>query len=431
MSVGRDPKIVLLCNILAFVAVGSKPNFVFFLTDDQDVLLNGMVPLTRTHFLLGLRGKTFTNAYVNTPICCPSRSTILTGKYAHNTGVVNNSIAGNCSSRYWQRHQEKHSLAANLKENEYVTFYAGKYLNAYGHKDAGGTKHVPKGYDWWIGLKGNSRYYNYTLSLNGSAKFFKDDYLTDVLTKYGKDFLKMRPRGNPFFMMLAPPACHAPFTPAKRHEHTFNGTKVVRNPAFNYTSSGKHWLVRMQPQQLPQNVSILDDIQRHRLQSLLAVDEMVKTIVEEVESAGEINNTYFIFTSDHGFHIGQFSLPWDKRQPYETDIRVPFLISGPSIPHNTTDDYPISAVDLVPTILDLAGTEIPNHADGVSFKQRLLEIGDEAQSYEKLILVEYWGEGNKKSIDDRCPWKEDGNLAAAVKATLVSIMAARRSFASM
>nr|CAH7766912.1 unnamed protein product [Callosobruchus chinensis] len=346
MSVSGRTELSSFCIITVFVSVASlSPNFVFFLTDDQDVLLNGMVPLTRLQSLVGLKGKTFTNAY--------------------------------------------------------------------GQKEAGGTQHIPKGYDWWIGLKGNSRYYNYTLSLNGTAKFFGEDYLTDVLGGYGRDFLKKKPRGKPFFMMIAPPACHAPFTPAKRHENSFAGIKAIRNPPFNYTSSDKHWLVRMPPKWLPQNVSILDDIQKHRLESLLAVDEMVEEIVKGLESAGNIDNTYIIFTSDHGFHIGQFSLPWDKRQPYETDIRIPFLISGPNVLQNTTDHYPISTVDLAPTILDLAGVEIPNNLDGVSFKQRL--VTKEESSYERTLLVEYWGEGNQKSIDNTCPWKNDGNLAECNK----------------
>nr|CAI5856194.1 unnamed protein product [Callosobruchus analis] len=341
MVVFGRTRLIGFCITFVFVSVASSSNFVFILTDDQDVLLDGMVPLTRTQSLVGSKGRTFTNAY--------------------------------------------------------------------GQKKAGGTDYVPKGYDWWIGLKGNSRYYNYTLSLNGTAKFFKDDYLTDILAYYGRDFLKQKPQGKPFFMMIAPPACHAPFTPAERHKNRFAGTKAIRNPSFNYTSSDKHWLVRMPPKWLPQNVSILDDIQRHRLESLLAVDEMVEEIVKGLESAGEIDNTYIIFTSDHGFHIGQFSQPWDKRQPYETDVRIPFLISGPSVLQNTIDEYPISTVDLTPTILELAGVKIPNHVDGVSFKKRL--VTKEHSSYERIILVEYWGEGNQKSIDNRCPWKNDGNLA--------------------
>ncbi|CAH1118684.1 unnamed protein product [Phaedon cochleariae] len=396
--------IMLMANTMA------HPNFVLIITDDQDLLLDGLVPMKNTLKLIANEGKTFQNAFVNTPICCPSRSTILTGKYAHNTGVTNNTVSGNCSSKYWQEQHEPSSIAALLKNSSgYLNFYAGKYLNRYGFDDVGGTKHIPKGYDWWIGLKGNSRYYNYTLSVNGTAVSHNADYLTDVLAAHSLDFLENRAPDKPFFMTIAPPAPHAPFTPAKRHENAFPGTKALRTPSFNETPSDKHWLVGMTPTTLPANVTILDGIQQGRLESLLAVDELVKGIITKLKDSDVLDNTYIIFTSDNGFHIGQFTQPWDKRQPYETDIRIPFLISGPKIPKRTLTKYPVSAVDIAPTILDLADVNIPSSMDGKSFKSQLFSSAEIPTN--DFIFVEYWGEGAPKTIDARCPWKGDDELS--------------------
>ncbi|KAJ8984175.1 hypothetical protein NQ317_017828 [Molorchus minor] len=287
----------MFLTLWVFMFVETKPNFILILTDDQDLLLNGLVPMNRTLKLIANYGKVFENAFVNSPICCPSRSTILTGKYAHNTGVVNNSIDGNCSSTFWQKRHEPFSMASVLKDNGYVTFYAGKYLNQ------------------------------------------------------------------------------------------------------------KHWIVSMPPQELPGNVSILDDIQRRRLQTLLAVDELVEKLINKLkESPG--------FIQCWGFKrnvLGQFTQPWDKRQPYETDIRVPMLVRGPGIPRKTLESYPVSSVDLAPTILELADVEVPGDMDGKSFKNVL--TSKERVQFIRHIFVEYWGEGNARSIDGRCPWKYDRNLA--------------------
>ncbi|CAG9861995.1 unnamed protein product [Phyllotreta striolata] len=396
--------------ICALKFAKGEPNFVLILTDDQDLLLNGMVPMTKTVQLVANNGKTFQNAYVNTPLCCPSRSTILTGQYIHNTGVSNNSLEGNCSSAAWQENLEPFSIASLLKKNKnYVNFYAGKYMNQYGSEAAGGLHHVPEGYDWWIGLKGNSKYYNYTLSINGTSRHFSGDYLTDVLARYSLNFLDNKPGNRPFFMTIATPAPHAPFTPAERHKNVFKNATAPRTPSFNHSSSNKHWLVHMPPEFLPTDARILDNVQQLRLESLLAVDELVDKVVEKLKSLSLFEDTYVIYMSDNGFHIGQFGQPWDKRQPYETDLRIPLIISGPNISKKSLEEFPVSAADIAPTVLDIAGVPIPANIDGRSFKERL--FSSRKKLYNERIFIEYRGEANAKSIDDDCPWKYDKHLS--------------------
>ncbi|XP_066148918.1 N-acetylglucosamine-6-sulfatase-like isoform X1 [Euwallacea fornicatus] len=390
----------------------ASPNFVYILTDDQDLMLNGLIAMKKSLSLIGDRGKFFEHAYVNTPLCCPSRSSILTGKYPHNMGVVNNSLSGNCSSLYWQKYHEPHSVAAILKNRaNYTTFYAGKYLNQYGSRYTGGTAYVPKGYDWWVGLKGNSKYYNYTLSINGTNLPVKNLYLTDLLANYSLAFLNQRfIETSPFFMMVAPPASHSPFIPPKRYANKFPGASVVKNPSFNHTPHNKHWIVKMPPKRLPNNITILNQIHRRRLQTLLAVDDLVERIVLQLKKLKIFHKTYFIINSDNGFHIGQFGQPWDKRQPYEADTRVPLLISGPGVGKKILEPYPVSAVDIAPTILDLAGIKPPHHMDGKSFKKQLLNKRNNI-GY-KFVFMEYWGEGaaTDKSVDKSCPWGFDTNV---------------------
>ena len=120
--------------------------------------------------------------FVTSPLCCPSRSSILSGQYIHNHHARNNSISGGCSSPGWQQGPEKHSVSTYVKKLGYRTFFGGKYLNQYGMPQVGGPEHVPPGWDEWVGLVGNSRYYNYTLSVNGNPEKHGDTYASDYLT---------------------------------------------------------------------------------------------------------------------------------------------------------------------------------------------------------------------------------------------------------
>lgn len=356
------------------------------------------------------KGTVFSNAFASSPICCPSRSSILTGLYPHNHATRNNSRSGGCYGDFWKNKIETKALPVLLNSNGYETFYAGKYLNKYKS-----TK-VPPGWNQWFGLYGNSKYYNYTLNENGVPKEYNDEYLTDVIRIKSLNFLKTRDPSKPFFAMISPPAPHAPFTPAPRHESAFPTVNALRTPNFNIPSGplDKHWLIRMPPSQLPPKVlDELDMIFRLRWKSLLAVDEMIEDIIKKVEELKIDEETYIIFTSDNGYHIGQFAQAYDKRQPYETDIRVPFMIRGPNIQPKTMIDYPIALIDLAPTILEFAGIPIPSSIDGESFAQYLkgnVEVYPNPEKFERQLLIEYWGEGSTKTYNPDCPWRKSDKL---------------------
>lgn len=118
----------------------------------------------------------------------------------------------------------------------------------------------------------------------------------------------------------------------------------------------KHWLLRLQPDRLTEDdIQTLRQINIQRWQTLVAVDELVDAVVAKLDEIKQLDNTFIVFTSDNGFHLGQFALGADKRQPYETDIRVPFIVRGPGVLAKATDGTPVALIDLMPTILDLAG----------------------------------------------------------------------------
>ncbi|XP_066603653.1 N-acetylglucosamine-6-sulfatase-like [Prorops nasuta] len=403
-------EVIITLFVIISHSMGSR-NIILIIADDLDIVLDGMTPLNKTATLIGQNGKTFTNCFAAVPVCCPNRASILTGRYQHNHLVVNNSLEGNCNSIQWQNTFENQTFASYLKQDmNYKTFYAGKYLNQYGDPKAGGLR-KPLGWDDWYGLKGNSKYYNYILSINGNEKKYNqkpEEYLTDVIKNLATDYIrKWNSVSDSFLMVLAPPAPHEPFTPALRHNDKYKAIRAKRTPNFNTpVQTNKHWLVRRGPGPLPDNVlPELDKTYRKRWETLLALDELVEAVYARLKEKNLLSSTYIIFTSDNGYHIGQFSLPIDKRMPYETDIRVPLLIRGPNILQSEVTS-PVSSVDLFATILEIAGINRPS--DGTSLLSDNLAI-------DRTVLIEYKGEKSKVKPASGCPSDSDPNLSLCNK----------------
>lgn len=384
-----------------------RPNVVLILTDDLDVAIGGMTPLTKTRKLIGAEGISFSNAFVASPLCCPSRASILTGKYPHNHHVFNNTLEGNCSSAAWRKSEEPHAFPALLRARaNYQTFFAGKYLNQYRCQEDNGVKHIPPGWSHWVALEKNSRYYNYTLCVNGKARKhgadYRKDYLTDLLANVSVEFLQ-REFEQPFFMMVSTPAPHSPWTAAPQYQSRFEQQKAPRNPSFNVHGKDKHWLIRQAKSPMSNtSINVLDEVFRKRWRTLLSVDDLVEKIVNTLKAWGHLDNTYIFFTSDNGYHAGQFSLPLDKRQLYEFDIKVPLLVRGPNIKPNQTSQMLVTNVDLGPTILDIAGINVDTtQMDGMSFLP-VMEGKINSSSWRTDFLVEYEGEGGNVT-DKACP----------------------------
>ncbi|XP_071100383.1 N-acetylglucosamine-6-sulfatase-like [Haliotis cracherodii] len=389
------------CIVIVFLQCHARPpNIVFVLTDDQDVVIGGQTPIQKITKLIGEKGIIFNNMFVSSPLCCPSRSSILTGKFVHNHGALNNSVAGNCSSQQWQKQEEGGAFPVYLKKQGYTSFFAGKYLNQYGFPKTGGVKHIPPGWDWWVGLVGNSRYYGYSLSVNGTEEVhkhdYRTDYLTDIIHRRAMDFLRIQHSGSaPFFMMMSTPACHGPFTPAPQYSQNFSDRSAPRNGSFNMHGKDKHWLIENALTPIPEKIiQNIDDIFRNRWRTLLSVEDMVEDVVNTLDKKGLLDNTYIFFSSDNGYHLGQFSLPMDKRQLYEFDIRVPLMVRGPGIRPGQFRQDPVMNIDLAPTFIELSGSTVPGTVDGLSFVQILLSAPSTVPPppFRTKFLVEHTGE---------------------------------------
>uniref|UniRef100_A0A158PAI6 Sulfatase domain-containing protein n=1 Tax=Angiostrongylus cantonensis TaxID=6313 RepID=A0A158PAI6_ANGCA len=303
--------------------------------------------------------------FVSTPICCPSRSSILTGMYVHNHNVHTNNH--NCSGEEWRKVHEPRSIGVLMKEAGYRTAYLGKYLNEYE------GNHVPPGWDYWIGLVKNSKFYNYTVNLNGNrVKYgaeYEKDYFTDLVTNQSVKFIMdhfSTHNDKPFFIVISYPAPHGPEDPAPQYAELFEDIDSHRTDSWNYAPNpDKQWLLQRTGKMEPVHVAFTDLLHRRRMQTLQSVDD---GIFSTLRDHNYLSSTYAFYTSDHGYHLGQFGLIKGKNMPYEFDIRVPFFIRGPGVMKKFR--FPVLNIDIAPTLISIAGGSVPSYMDG----RNLLEL---------------------------------------------------------
>ena len=337
----------------AATAASSQPNVVVILTDDQTLAQLDTMPSTRR--LVGGRGLTFTEAIAPYPLCCPSRATLLTGRYATNHGVTTNTTNRHATPELEAAYQgiERASMPISLQDAGYFTGFVGKYLNGYLP-----DPRTPAGWDDWRAVTHFETYQNTTLSDNGQP-VEQHRYMTDVLAD---ETVAMIERASaldrPFFVQLSTYAPHSVSqgpTWAARHADLFRGVRAPRTPSFGEadTTDKRH----PQPPLGRRTTAQIDRHWRSSLRSLQAVDEAVERVVDSLRATGELGNTMIVFTSDNGYFYGEHRFTHEKYLPYEPSIRVPWIVAGPMVPaedRGEAVDLPIAGIDLVPTILHYA-----------------------------------------------------------------------------
>jgi N-acetylglucosamine-6-sulfatase len=369
----------------AAAAVQSPPNIILLLTDDQE---NASLRVMKTvNKEMKRKGVTFKRYYTNFPLCCPSRTTMLTGEYAHNHKVLSNQFPDGGYGVFNELHGNDY-LPLWLQQAGYRTSYIGKFLNEYAEPDEYGTlpHDVPLGWDdWHVLAPSKAEYFNYTLNENGTLNNYVGGtnraYSTTVFTNKAKRFIrKSAPSANPFFLELGYAAPHgggggSPGVSCNRGARPEpkdlgdlkDHKKPTLPPSFNEADvSDKPSPVADQPPLTPGQIS--DTLRKRRCawESLLAVDRSVGEILDELEKDGERRNTYIFFTSDNGFLRGEHRIKSQKRYIYEESAKVPFIVRGPGVARGESSTDVVTNADVVPTILDISHATPGNPQDGVS-----------------------------------------------------------------
>ena len=336
------------------------------------------MPIVRSRLID--QGVNFTDAFVVNPLCCPSRTSILTGAYSHSTGIYTNEPPHGGFADF----HDRSTIATWLDAAGYQNALVGKYLNGYAH-----TTYIPPGWDFWISQQ-TGEYYDYVLTHNHVLRWFghsPSDYSTRVLTRHAVQFLRRAER--PFFLYFAPSAPHSPAVPAPDDARAFPNLPPWRPASYDEAnvSDKPAWVNRLHLSAAKRKR--IDRFRRDQYRSLLAVDESVGRILDALVAKRQLHNTLIVFMSDNGLEWGEHRV-MGKQDPYEETIRVPLVIRydvllDPAANGPRTDRHLVLNIDLAPTFAAAAGTRAP-HADGMDL---LPLLADATAPWRHDFLVEH------------------------------------------
>jgi N-acetylglucosamine-6-sulfatase len=386
-------KLLLLALLLysgMHMRANERPNIIFFLIDDQRYDHLSMLghPFIQTPHIDALAEKAvyFDHAFVTTSLCSPSRASMVTGQYAHTHNVIDNDTDLDPRTPTYPR---------ELKKAGYHTGFVGKWHM--GH----GTDERRQGFDYWVSFKGQGRYINPELNVDGERQVI-EGHMTDVLTDLAVAYIKkQQASGQPWFLCLSHKAVHENFTPAARHHKAYIDEPITYPESYADTEEnylGKPQWLRKQRRSwhgAERDYVNIDRVEGENLarmtqiyaECMLGVDESVGKVVKTLESLGELDNTVIIYMSDNGYLLGEHGLI-DKRVMYEESIRIPaFIHWGNKIRQGRTCSEFVLNIDIAPTILDIAGIAVPETMHGVSFLP--VALGEEVD-WRQDFIYEYF-----------------------------------------
>ena len=368
-----------------------RRNVIFILSDDHRYDAMGFLkaqPWLKTPQLdrLAAEGAHFKNAFVTTALCSPSRASILTGVYAHRHRIVDNNTPIPQGTVFFPSY---------LQKAGYKTAFIGKW-----HMGAETDEPKP-GFDQWVSFRGQGTYRPTPTGLNVNGKKVpQKGYITDELTDYALDWLRTIPKEQPYFMYLSHKAVHADFQPAKRHEGMYKDAKFVYPPTMAEDGEmAQHRPTWVKNQRnswhgvdfaYHSTLDIADYYKRYA-ETLMAVDESVGRVLDELKKRGELESTLVIYMGDNGFAFGEHGLI-DKRTAYEESMRVPMLARCPELfGGGRTVKEVVAGIDIMPTVLAVAGAQTPRGLDGMNW---LPLVQEKPAQWRKELLYEYYWERN-------------------------------------
>jgi arylsulfatase A-like enzyme len=386
---------VLLALLALAPAALARPNVVVILTDDETAAAQQY--MTQTNQLIGAQGTVFTQAFATFPLCCPSRTTSLTGQYAHNHGVLhNNRPFGGFTAL-----DHTNTLPVWLQAAGYRTMHVGRYLNGYEYRYG-----IPPGWDEWYAAPHSSafNYRTWKVNENGTLHAYPSparpqEYETDFFARKATELIEGAAGDRPFYLSLWFTAPHrgrprdpddppSPGTPSPdpKYRNAFAGVPLPRPPSFDEANMrDKPQVVADRPRITPEKAAGIQENWQQELETLKSADDAVARVVDALGRTGELADTLVIFESDNGFMHGEHRALAEKVLPYEESIHVPLMMRGPGIPVGHVDDRLVGNIDVVPTILQETGVIPGRLQDGISLIDLLADPGEETG---RDILIE-------------------------------------------
>lgn len=361
----------------------ARPNIIFVLADDLSMNLLKYMPHVQQ---MQHDGATFANYFVTDSLCCPSRTSMFTGKYPHNSGVFTNTGTDGGYATYLNKGNDPQTFAVALQSSGYRTAMLGKFLN--GYEPTANT--AAMGWSEWDVAGSGYPEFNYDLNQNAKVVHYGStaaDYLTDVVSGLGQAFIK-QPSDKPFLMEIASFAPHAPYIPAPRHAALFAGLTYPATPAFKArpTATDPAWMQAL-PALTPAQLTAINKHFRMRAQAVQAVDEMIGALQQQLTATGHDKDTYIFFASDNGYHMGEHSQPPGKMTAFNTDIHVPLIVTGPGVPAGIQIDQIAQNIDLCSTFAELGQATVPSTVNGHSLVQLL--HGENIGDWRNVALIEH------------------------------------------
>jgi arylsulfatase A-like enzyme len=356
-------------NLAAFVAIAliacstraaeiaaplRRPSVLLIMPDQlraQSVGCLGSPDIRTPHIdALAKQGVVFRNTFANTPVCCPARAIILTGKYAHKNGMMANDL---------RLRETETTLAELLSASGYRTGFIGKWHLDGGIRMPGFVPPGPRrqGFQFWAASECNHNHFHPLYFRNTPAPISDDRFEPEVWTDRAIEFLK-GVKDTPFFLEVAMGPPHDPYGAPPKFMKQYNPATIAPRP--NWTPG----VVGAGRKELAAYAA-----------AVTAVDEQVGRLLKTLDDLGRADDTIVIFTSDHGDMLGSQGQR-HKRKPWEESIRVPGLIRYPArVAPGRVEDAPLTHVDLAPTILGLCGLPAPSDMQGANLASLVLGRG--------------------------------------------------------
>lgn len=355
-----------LARLPAVTAQGAAtlPNIVIVFVDDMRAELLPYMPTVKAQLVDS--GTSFTKAFDNSPLCCPSRASLLTGWMQHTTHVRGNSAPAGGATVF----HDAVTIATDLHAAGYTTALMGKYLNEY---DLMAPNYVPPGWDEWRAYR--------PILYNGASFVEKAfDTATAVTRSYSGyspgtlrnrvvTFLQRAPASKPIFLLYAPYAPHReaalntyPIPAAQDVGKCATLTLPAMSPAVNEANiTDKPAYVQAKPLLNAAALARADTGRRKQCESLFAVDRAVADIIATLDATGRLGNTLIVFATDNGYLFGEHRLTERKASMYDEAIRTPLVIRGLGARMAAIDTNLVQSIDLTATVRALAGLA-PNAA---------------------------------------------------------------------